>query len=141
MNNGTRSKSRFHDFPPIMIVHKISPLDYETSQIIVALDGKTFRSLKSRPDCRRNATVIKRELSRSLVPFARICRREQRGNVLLSFEKFQLVHLDSTGEISGSTPSTAIIYFMTFCNLHFSLDLEKMKKFLHNVKKKNNNNI
>lgn len=84
-----------------MIVHKISPSDYETSQIIVALDGKTFRSLKSRPDCRRNATVIKRELSRSLVPFARICRREQRGNVLLSFEKFQLVHLDSTGEISG----------------------------------------
>lgn len=115
----------------IMIVRKISPSDYETSQIIVALDGKTFRSLKSQPDCRRNATVIKRELSRSLVPFARICRREQRGNVLLSFEKFSslyLFSLDSAGEISGYS-STGIIYSLTFCSrIAFFFGLLKEKK-------------
>lgn len=116
----------------IMIVRKISPSDYETSQIIVALDGKTFRSLKSQPDCRRNAmVVIKRELSRSLVPFARICRREQRGNVLLSFEKFSslyLFSLDSAGEISGYS-STGIIYSLTFCSrIAFFFGLLKEKK-------------
>ena len=85
------------------------------------LDEKTFSIVNvSTVDRRRNATVIKHELSRSAVPFARICRIEGTRNAetfasaLKSFNS--RAHLVSDREISDCVSNTDLIYLLVCCS-------------------------